>query len=239
MEACKHEFIRNRKLVHKINCRAFSLIEVMIGMALLAVAIASSFQLYISSQRLTRYINQRERAWQIAVQEIEGLRRMQFHHVLWLYTSGFDGYAYRFKGYDSAGNPLKGENAIVEAKGGRTQNRVETLCNNMDPYKKEYFDPMGLEEGWVRVYMRKIKMTSGAERDWAVIVKVIVYWRDGDIVYGGDTNFNGQLDWSENRRAYNRGKVWEYWLEDWYGYNNWNKILKAPVEIETVLAPVL
>ena len=91
----------------------------------------------------------------------------------------------------------------------------------------------------MRVYMRKIKMTSGAERDWAIIVKVIVYWRDGDIIYGGDTNFNGQLDWSERRISSNRGKVWEYWLEDWYGYNGWNRILKAPVEIETVLAPVL
>ncbi len=235
--------------------RGFSLMEVVIGAGLLGLAVASSFRVYVSNQRLTRYLDQRARAYQIAVQEIEGLRRMQYHHILWLIPTNhiYTSYAYKFRGYDSNGNPVRGEDAIVEVKGHQTLGgKLDRYFSAVDPYKKEHFDPMGLEEGWVYIYLCKTKTEAGPKRDWAVRVKVVVCWRDGDIVYGGDKNLNGNLDkcerdkcigpnnyvpyWAQN---YYEGKNWEYWPVDWLGENHWNRTFKSPVEIETVLAPVL
>ena len=179
---------------------------------------------------------------------------MQYHHILWIRKKG--PYSYKFVGYDDAGEPVKGKDAIVDAIGGCVWNKyVETRINNLltrvDPYKQEHFDPMGLQEGWVYVYMQRVRNTNDADRDWAIMVKVVVCWRDGDVVYGGDRNLNGGLDCCERHKCGpgkcnniivwdgNRGKYWDYWHSDIKGYNDWNRTFKSPVEIETVLAPVL
>ncbi len=197
----------------------FSLIEVMVGVVILTLTLTSGIELYLQNMRMSKMLDQKNRAWSVAVQEMEGIKRVQFS--VWLNNFKTGWYKYHFKGYDEEGNPLYGKKAIIYISD-------ERIIDYWDKYKVENFDPMGLEEGWVYVYFSPVDTVNG-ERTWALNVKVVVGWRDGDVVYGSDRNMDGNCQpwWYHNWLF---GGKWDRDVcVPWY---NFSKTFTSPVVLE-------
>ncbi len=220
-----------------LNCRSgFSLIEVLIGTALLFIGITSAMKVYLDNMRLSREMDMINRAYAIAIQEMEGIKRVNYtvwysyfrnrgkpwcSNCKWNYS-----YRYVFKGFDSNGNPLRGMAAITEISDTR-------LLNWWDKYKKVYFDPMGIEEGEVLVYFNAVPVNTSLgikDKDWVMTVRVAVIWKDHGKVYGGDKDLNGHIFdycyWHLGQYICGHEET-EFWMD--------RKVFKSPVVLEGVV----
>ncbi len=200
-----------------VSRSGFSLVEVLIGALVLFIGVYAGLRSYVSNLQMAKDIELRDKAWAIAIQEMEGIKRVPFSVWVNNYSSWW--YRYRFKGIDDDGNYLKGKNAIVWISDNR-------IINWWDHYKKENFDPMGLEEGWVFVYFSPVKLNVGSSK-WALNVRIAVVWRDGKRIYGGDRNFNGWCNgWVmnpfTNKLEHDRCVPWMHY----------SKVMESPVILE-------
>ncbi len=166
--------------------RGFSLVEVMVGSAIMGIILGSALGAYVNTRRYEMLNRAKAKAWAILVSEVESIKRMKYKDLLDLAESGWKGYWYVFRAKDNKGNPVYGEDAIFSVSD-------PVKFWNLDKYKKTYFDPMGLE-GSVRVYVDKVKKTGGNKINDGLKIKVVVSWRCGKRVYGGDRNLNGKED---------------------------------------------
>ena len=191
----------------------FSLVEVMVGAALLGVAVISGIEVYIENQRFSNQIDLSSRAWYIAIQEIESLRRMHYTDVQKMQKDS-GGYYYTFKGVDTDGDELTGKRAL--------ESFFPSNLLSKDGYKKEHFNPMGIKEGSVVVYLSRIPTVNG-DKDWGLFARVVVSFKSrNNQVIGGDKNLNGVVDSGDSTIS-------------WHG----KAILDSPVSVETVLVPVI
>ena len=192
----------------------FSLVETMIGVLLLSIAVTVGIEAYLENQRFSQEVDDSSKAWYIAVQEVESLRRMQFSDIQTLEKSSSHGYYYTFKGIADDGSLLKGEDAISAYSPGKLL--------NYDGYKREFFDPMGIKEGSVAVYLKKVP-TSKGDKKWAYFVRVVITIKtQNDKIVGGDKDLNGVLNGGD-------GKI------SWRGSN----VLDSPIVLETMVFPVI
>lgn len=202
----------------------FSLVEVLIGAALFFIGTTAAMKVYLDNMRLSREMDLINRAYAMAIQEMEGIKRIDYSvwysnfknrgkpgcsNGKWNYS-----YRYAFKGFDSDGNPLKGVAAITKISDSH-------LLSWWDKYKKVYFDPMGIEEGEVLVYFNTVPVNTPLgvkDKDWVMTVRVVVIWKDNGKVYGTDEDLDGCIDGNEET---------EIWMD--------RKVFKSPVVLEGVV----
>ena len=191
----------------------FSLVETMIGVLLLSIAVTVGIEAYLENQRFSQEVDDSSKAWYIAVQEVESLRRMQFSDIQRL-ERYYHGYRYTFKGVADDGSLLRGEDAITSV--------YPYNLLNYDGYKEEYFDPMGIKQGSVAVYLKRVPTTKG-DKKWAYFVRVVVTIKtqSGNII-GGDKNLNGSVSSGDK-------------TTNWRGSN----VLDSPIVLETMVFPVI
>lgn len=164
--------------------RGFSLVEVMVGSAIMGIVLGGALTAYVNTSRYEMASRSKSRAWAVLVSEVESIKRMKYSDLLELAGNG---YWYVFRSEDSDGNPVYGKDAITLVSD-------STKFWSMDKYKEAHFDPMGLKKGTVRVYIDKVKKEGGNKINDALRIKVVVSWLYGGHVYGGDRNLNGKED---------------------------------------------
>ncbi len=167
-------------------CRGFSLVEVMVGSLIMGIVLGGTLAAYVSTRRYEMANRCKAKAWAILISEVESLRRMKYDDLLNLAGKG---YWYVFRSKDNEGNQVYGKDAIFSVS-----DKPESKFWNRDKYKQEYFDPMGLERGSVRVYIDKAEKKGGGKINDTLKIKVVVSWACGKHVYGGDRNLNGKKD---------------------------------------------
>ena len=169
--------------------RGFSLVEVLVGSAIMGIVLGGALSAYVSTRRYEMVDRAKANAWAILISEVESIRQMKYNDLLDLAGKSTKGYWYVFKSKDDDGNPLYGEDAIIEVS-----DNPELKFWNRDKFKKDHFDPMGIERGSVRVYIDKVEKEGGNKVNDALNIKVVVSWAYGGQVYGGDRNLNGRED---------------------------------------------
>ncbi len=180
----------------------FTLAEVIISSALLFMVIGGGIYSYIANMRLARDLANKEKAWLIAEQEMEWIKSMDFTKVRSNVstTNGFK-YSYHFVGIDSNGNPIRGIDAI--------DTWISDKASFPRKSEKTMFDPMGIEEGWVYVYMYPIETTLGKKK-WGIDVRIAVSWKSQGRIFGSwDNNADGTCDTSEGCEFWHSKKVFK------------------------------